>query len=124
MNTVLLWEGAYKGKPTRVLVEDHSSHSTIIIEQSSSGVVKDIMEGVLSFAKAHPFLTGWMTGMAWDAIKKYNEAKKNVIYFNAKDASERTKYEGMIKELRKVGYTVVKSGYINGTGYRWELNRP
>lgn len=118
-----IWEGVYEGKAANVVVEPTASGTLYHIELLESGFLHDIIGGVTSFAKSHPWITGMMAGWAWSAIEKYNKAKRDAVQFYAKDMPERIRYEKMVNDLvRKGGYEVVKHGY-EGTGYHWELYR-
>lgn len=118
-----IWEGIFCGKPTELLVKHQNGITEIIINECTEGILVEIFKGALSFAKAHPFLTGFLAAAAWDAVKKYNEAKKSALKFYAKEPKDRSKYITMIKELEKDGFRIVNQGYVRGTGYFWELNR-
>jgi hypothetical protein len=117
-----IWEGLIRGVPHQLLVEE-GEELVVSLEKSSSGPLFEVFAGLKTFVSAHPFLTGYLTGMGLDALKKYNEAKKTAIKLYAKDVTERSKYTAMVKEMEKNGYKIVKQGYIHGTGYYWELNR-
>lgn len=118
-----VWEGVFRGEPTRIVAESNGEYTSYEIQLVTEGFLTDLAKGATSFAKAHPYITGFMAGWAWDAVKEYNKAKKNAIRFYAKDLPERTKYSKMVDELvRKQGYHVVKKGY-KGTGYEWHLQK-
>lgn len=118
-----IWEGIFRGRPSEILVKQQGNTTEIIINDSTEGVLVEIFKGAVSFAKSHPFLTGFLAAAAWDAVKKYNEAKRTALKFYAKEPKDRPKYITMIKELEKDGFRIVNQGYIRGTGYFWELNR-
>lgn len=119
----VIWTGVYQHTISELLVTEDDKGMHCEIRPVNEGLLHNIAKGAMSFAKAHPFITGWAAAAALDSLRKYNEAKKQAIHFYAKDMPERIKYTKMVKEMEKNGYRVVKSGYKGGSEYFWELHR-
>lgn len=120
MSKEIIWEGMLYGQPTSVLVE---SDHTVTIEPITEGVLSNVARGIWGFAQAHPVITVAAGMYAWDALKKYNEAKSKALSFYAKDASEKNRMAQVIAQMTKSGYKIVNQKYKGATGYEWNLEK-
>lgn len=114
-----LWEGFLKGKPHKLVVEDHSQGVTITIEQLTEGPLT-VVENV-SFSKALPQLSKVMSKYAHDAVKNYMKAKQMPLYMYATTSQERGKYFALVRDMEKHGWKVVKSRLAGSGGQYWEM---
>jgi hypothetical protein len=118
-----VWQGFLLGKPHRANLEEKTNHYELILEEVlDESFMVDLVKGTTSFAKAHPVLTGFMVNWAAKTLINYQRNKKNMIVY-APTPAERPKYFKMINDLKKTGWTVVKSRYMSGSGYEWELKQ-
>lgn len=118
-----IWFGTHHRVPSELMVEERDGTLFCQLTPITEGVIADLAKGVVSFAKSHPFLTGWAAIAAAGSLYKYNEAKKQAISLFAKDMPEKITYAKLVRDLEKYGYRVVKSGYKGGAGYFWELRK-
>lgn len=113
-----LWEGMVHGKPVSLV----DAGECMQVEVLREGLLSNIATGVWSFAKAHPTITTIAGLSAIDAIKKYNQAKKNVK-FVAGDQTERKSMQLVVDMMVKSGYKIVRQAFKGSSGYEWELSR-
>lgn len=111
------------GSPTSVTAQPHNHTIIISVTTLTEGVMSNITNKVWGFAKAHPVLTAAAGMYAWDAIKKYNEAKSKALTFYAKDTTEKNRMSQVITQMTKSGYKLVTQQYKGATGYEWKLTR-
>jgi hypothetical protein len=120
MSKEIIWEGMLHGQPTSMLVE---SDHTVTIEPITEGVLSNVAKGIWGFAQAHPVITAAAGLYAWDALKKYNEAKSKALSFYAKDSAEKNRMSQVIAQMTKNGYKIVNQKYKGATGYEWNLEK-
>lgn len=120
----LLWEGIISAQAAKLYVTELDEGIELYrLDTVEEGLLSSVVSGTLSFAKAHPFLTAAMASYAWDAVKKYNQAKKNALMFHTTNSWDRDKYWTMVKQLERDGsFKLVKHGR-DGVGYFWEMHK-
>lgn len=119
-----VWQGILLGKPHRATIEKQDGHYRLVLEEIiEEGSLTDLVKGGVSFAKANPVLTGFMTSWASQALTQYTKNKKETMRLYAPTPADRSKYLKLVQELKRIGWTVVRSRYLSGSGYEWELKQ-
>lgn len=115
----ILWNGELDGEQYALIAEGTKIG---FAQNTRGGIVRKAAKGALKFI-SNPVVAGMAAGYAIDAISKYQRNKRHTTSFFARDAKERTFYQGVVNDLMATGkYKKVKEKYAEG-GYMWVLQK-